>query len=99
TPLPPPSFPTRRSSDLGSPASPPGRRGQRAFPLELEQVCHHTLRDRGRDLVLPQTRGEECSVGAVRRKPGLDQNGGTPRRGQHRSEEHTSELQSRFDLV
>src|SRR5699024_12688527 len=71
-----PSFPTRRSSDLGQ------------------------LRHRGRRLVQP------VGAGAVRRLQGrcpgrLVRAVGRPDRAKRikRSEEHTSELQSRFDLV
>src|SRR5207249_11043948 len=61
------SFPTRRSSDLGTLAqAPPGRQG-RDLPL----------------VVLPE-QGLPCARGG---------------RQEGRSEEHTSELQSRFDLV
>src|SRR5699024_11729411 len=82
----PPSFPPRRSSDLGEgrasalgslEAQPvdgpaPGRRQQRVVDLP-------PLQGTGAELRLPAQLGD--------------------RPGQGRSEEHTSELQSRFDLV
>src|SRR5690606_40968467 len=77
-----PSFPTRRSSDLGEPE----------VALVVDLVAHH---DRGRQAVLEERQhalgllGEQLGPG-VRREPGP---------GQVRSEEHTSELQSREKLV
>src|SRR5438093_9096080 len=41
------------------------------------------LGDRRRDLVFSQARCQERTVGAISREPGLDQNGGAPRRGEH----------------
>src|SRR5207249_10675376 len=87
-----PSFPTRRSSDL-----------ETLLLLDPPRdlvVCHHLQRD-GRS-----TRLAHCCVCSLH-EPTTDAL--TARLGQHieavnvadaaRSEEHTSELESRFDLV
>src|SRR5207249_5427787 len=93
-----PSFPTRRSSDLVAPLRgarqlpPPTQRLQfgRHTSLSLPQPISHVLRS------TPKRAG----VGAGLRKIVHDYKSN---REYHviylRSEEHTSELQSRFDLV
>src|SRR5207249_11216339 len=79
------SFPTRRSSDLP-------RRGGRSLPR----------RPKGpRDvLAAPSWRGRRLQRRSIARRDGVSP---PPRRdgsrNHRRSEEHTSELQSRFDLV
>src|SRR5207249_11665363 len=62
------SFPTRRSSDLGSEQDPAALLARVDLALEVYA---------GQELLLHRLRGRDL----------------------HRSEEHTSELQSRFDLV
>src|SRR5699024_11279398 len=90
-PRPPHSFPTRRSSDLrggvsrADPTVSSGLRPSPSRPLP-ELPPRHSLR----------------SAPAPRRPkpPRRPAHRGRPARARaHRSEEHTSELQSRFDLV
>src|SRR5699024_12868933 len=80
------SFPTRRSSDLGTvPPHPALRadfsqgRGEPPLPVQLERIS-------SRSSLLPP--GATSPASSAHR-----------RRRHARSEEHTSELQSRFDLV
>src|SRR5207249_11401147 len=86
-----PSFPTRRSSDLAlvELVYSAGLRSQEAVDLDLgdvdfEQELVHVRGKGGKERVVPL--GEEAAhqLGLYLRE---------------RSEEHTSELQSRFDLV
>src|SRR5204863_6881714 len=51
--------------------------------LEIVQVGHDAIGDRRRDLVFSQARCQERTVGTVGCEPGLHENGGTPRRGEH----------------
>src|SRR5207249_9281178 len=78
------SFPTRRSSDL------PFR-----LAVDLTPTFQHVGLELGARLLERDARGGDFPVGALRFLQ--------PFRGLHieeeRSEEHTSELQSRFDLV
>src|SRR5213076_768466 len=60
------------------------RRGDGALALELEQVGDDAVGDRARDLVLAKARSEKRAVGAIRGEPGLDENGRSPSRGEHR---------------
>src|SRR5207249_11071158 len=79
-----PSFPTRRSSDLGS-----------ALPaVSARAACiTHFGRARGRTGTGASVRRQETPTHAA----AAPDHGRDPTR--RRSEEHTSELQSRFDLV
>src|SRR5256885_1877736 len=65
-----------RSSRLSAPSN-----GN--FSLELQQVSHDPIRDRGRNFVLSRRRSEKRPVGGIGRKPGFDQNGWSPRRREH----------------
>src|SRR5207249_9559802 len=85
----PHSFPTRRSSDLSRP-DPPGRS---PLPLSSRGARSRASSDPRPDGVRPEGRSarttDRLRVSSAHR--------GAPRH--LRSEEHTSELQSRFDLV
>src|SRR5699024_12408034 len=86
--LPPHSSPTRRSSDLYF-----SERGQsRLYRIERLRKNHPDENHR-RD----HSAGFRPGGGRADRKNGILRPGN--RRGKARSEEHTSELQSRFDLV
>src|SRR5207247_7981907 len=85
SPLRLPSFPTRRSSDLGEAAEPPR---QRVY-LRLHPV-HVAPRDSRQQV----KRAQIVVHGAADSQPGE-----RLKRDAARSEEHTSELQSRVDLV
>src|SRR5699024_12528916 len=82
----PPSFPTRRSSDLSSPSTRTG--GRCAWPMV------RTVRIRRIRSPSPRT-APESSRSSTDRLPHWP----ATVRTLGRSEEHTSELQSRFDLV
>src|SRR5207249_10377216 len=91
-----PSFPTRRSSDLarGDPGS-FRRFGLAGAPLRSASVlADASSRERGRAAGLGRVRRPLAQ--AAWRAGG---NGSLLRLPPSRSEEHTSELQSRFDLV
>src|SRR5699024_12750963 len=86
---PPPSFPTRRSSDLNA---------SDTFHYEPMFFGKHASRSSGwldRQLLLPRDKaasnGANRTLECIGKRPG--------KRKSFRSEEHTSELQSRFDLV
>src|SRR5206468_6481985 len=83
-----PSFPTRRSSDLGL-----GLRLRLGLPRD--DALRRRLRRRGGRLLAPAHQLAERDVLAVVRLPALQDFLHLLRR----SEEHTSELQSRSDLV
>src|SRR5690606_39341270 len=92
----PPPFPTRRSSDLGDPplvaAAPVGRTGAgpaRSFRVRPAEPA--TFRVRTERLPVGRTHDGAVRAGRV---PGW-----TTGRPRSRSEEHTSELQSRENLV
>src|SRR5689334_3322672 len=92
-----PSFPTRRSSDLPVPEH---RRPERRARLRLRRIA---ASDRGvrRARCACRSGLAACRHG-VRRQRGSARTAPPPipaRRGRHRSEEHTSELQSQFHLV
>src|SRR5207249_5172114 len=80
------SFPTRRSSDLERPAA--NRRPRRVFPGRRQDLQDSVVRARP----LRGSPGEQSPLRRAAWPAGRD-----PHR--RRSEEHTSELQSRFDLV
>src|SRR5207249_10088758 len=80
------SFPTRRSSDLA-----PGRPLRRLSPLPQPVACTDEVFEE------PEDREGPAALGPPAGK--LRQVVHDPGRLQRRSEEHTSELQSRFDLV
>src|SRR5699024_12127420 len=84
-----PSFPTRRSSDLAHRVA----TSEYLFPVFAERVLSPRRPDRRRVL---DTLGLEPEAGAFEI---MARNGGRRRGDTIRSEEHTSELQSRFDLV
>src|SRR5690606_41045413 len=95
-PTDPDSFPTRRSSDLGNEkartaASPL----QRERPQSLRGVCLHT---NGRKPIAERS-GRILRLGCGRQARRLSAGGGNPPYVSLRSEEHTSELQSRENLV
>src|SRR5699024_11997718 len=85
------SFPTRRSSDLpDSCGSQSVRRGdavRKGGTMRLEEIQIEIIRSRRKTMALEIT--PQCAV-RVRAPLGMPE---------ERSEEHTSELQSRFDLV
>src|SRR5207302_10651825 len=93
-PHPPPSFPTRRSSDL------PRHRGRRGVPGRAERRSPGHLRQR---LVLRRVRAElrerYGGIRTVRRGERRVWQERLLHRERRRSEEHTSELQSRENLV
>src|SRR5207249_9552057 len=82
------SFPTRRSSDLGICANPESE-GERRDKRETGMLSQlpNGITNFSNHRFLFRVQGDDGvdSAGAARRQP--------------RSEEHTSELQSRFDLV
>src|SRR5207247_10287701 len=90
-----PPFPTRRSSDLGGFAPP--ERAPAATPISLLVLCQVNQPSEkvpGRSsVVVLLSNGARLSCGALKKNsfPNL--------RAPSRSEEHTSELQSRVDLV
>src|SRR5699024_11484452 len=96
-PATPPSFPTRRSSDLAGRRAPEG--------LREDGVAALVAAGAGLDvLVLAGAPGAAGGVGegqfdALRPQIALEQALGAEDPQPTRSEEHTSELQSRFDLV
>src|SRR5206468_10995102 len=95
----PNSFPTRRSSDLGGRRSPLSsnsareqgvRVGSAACAYGTRRECAHCGSSWGHIALDAKPPGTECSQCPHRE---ID------RHEPHRSEEHTSELQSRSDLV
>src|SRR5207249_9205750 len=75
-------------------------------PRTAYRVLHSTLNGRLVQMMPPLVSGARITLGPLRRKyplPGPLRRGARhlalERPGQDRSEEHTSELQSRFDLV
>src|SRR5207249_10795468 len=82
-----PSFPTRRSSDLLSPAA-----------LLCQPRCAQTLEFIGGRAQKFRQRRAHCDVSCFRESP-CERAVNSARISRSRSEEHTSELQSRFDLV
>src|SRR5207249_9065412 len=93
-----PSFPTRRSSDLG-PESVPDLHGPGGLDVELEPELPHVrdpLDERPGGADPDESRGKVWDP--VVRDVVIG-HGGEGVAGMWRSEEHTSELQSRFDIV
>src|SRR5699024_11576081 len=93
------SFPTRRSSDLGNFGSVDGdgAAAMRYTEARLSKISMEMLADINKDTVEFAPNFDETEKEPVvlpSRFPNLLVNGTTGR-----SEEHTSELQSRFDLV
>src|SRR5207249_9268506 len=84
------SFPTRRSSDLGQPVASAGRLPRVTQMLALA-LCFQDMVKRG------DAKDYADLAAARRRDKGADEPDHEAKR--ERSEEHTSELQSRFDLV
>src|SRR5206468_10840729 len=85
----PPSFPTRRSSDLRRPRQPPRRAADLCRRLRVPDRLHPV------DLGLRHRPPRRRAMSASRRRTVTVDVGGR----RSRSEEHTSELQSRSDLV
>src|SRR5207249_10857660 len=97
--LPPHPFPTRRSSDLLDRLADL----QRVADHPPERLIH--VRDEGRHVAAGGTADLDHAPGKLASGVQILHEGATPlfdvehdRRGAGRSEEHTSELQSRFDL-
>src|SRR5207249_11075688 len=90
------SFPTRRSSDLSGRRKPAQQRGG-IVPVKPE--CRAGVDD-GR---CPGSRSEDAAEAEYNRPSKTPDRDGEKRlpqaKPEERSEEHTSELQSRFDLV
>src|SRR5207249_10439837 len=92
----PPLSPYTRSSDLDDAAVAGVGRDEAALPLRVEQILPGPRRlRRGNDLGVVRDDVDRRAQTVVVTVAVLE-----PRREHvHRSEEHTSELQSRFDLV
>src|SRR5206468_11462349 len=88
-------FPTRRSSDLLLPAAKPHNSSQGA------QEIHSSPQSASQNQTAPPPNLETSGDWNHRLKELLDSNPSTPAMNaqEYRSEEHTSELQSRSDLV
>src|SRR5207249_11055488 len=90
------SFPTRRSSDLRA-----ERVAAAARPDRVEPDVLHVRTVEAQDFVLKDGDGRVYArLSVTPSLTAMDPNGRSPRLyDMPRSEEHTSELQSRFDLV
>src|SRR5207249_7430788 len=81
-----PSFPTRRSSDLGNYRGPGAVECEEGPRGDLDQAPSHQTRAQSQEHRRYQPGGLRGEIAVLEKQ-------------RDRSEEHTSELQSRFDLV
>src|SRR5207249_7579766 len=91
-------FPTRRSSDL-TPArltNAPGPHGGPVFTADGQGVVYHALRTGHQQIFMQSITGSDAIQ--LTQEPNTNADPTVSPDGE-RSEEHTSELQSRFDLV
>src|SRR5699024_12223296 len=93
------SFPTRRSSDLGKEIDLSQYKGKKMLLVNTASKCGYTPQYEDLEKLYKQYKDKLVIIGFPANNFAEQEPGSNDEIADFRSEEHTSELQSRFDLV